>query len=620
MGKKTVLVITDGIGYKPNERCNAFFHAKKPNYEWLFNNVPYSMIRTYGLSVGLPEGQMGNSEVGHMTIGAGRVLYQDLVKISLAIKDGSIHNNKALNDLLAKTNRIHLIGLMSDGGVHSHIEHLLGLAKLLSQRGCKLFLHLITDGRDVSPTSAPIFIEMVNQILDENIMFATLGGRFYTMDRDKRWERIEKGYRAIMQATPKTDLSPLEYVKASYAKEITDEFIEPVAFSGYEGMADNDGVIMVNFRSDRAREIITALGDENFCNFDKSGCKKLHIITMTEYDKNFSYPVMFPKEDVKNTLAEVISKAGLRQLHISETEKYAHVTFFLNGGVEEPFLNETRVLIPSPKVKTYDLQPQMSAIEVCDGVINGIKEGYDFIVVNFANGDMVGHTGNFEAAKIAVETVDTQIGRIIEACKKYDYNLVITSDHGNCEEMCDEEGNILTNHTVGDVWCFVMADGVTKLKDGGLDNIAPTILELMGLDRPAEMSESLIIKECKNRINNECCKGSSDNEESCVKSEKNHYHSCCCETVSCSKEDDIKDSKKDCWLRGLYSLILVLFLFVAQGVVLLISLIQFILSLTNSTSSHLKELGSQLGDYINDITNYITYSSDTKPFPFQDSK
>ncbi len=589
MNKKTILVITDGIGFKPRTECNAFFHAKKPNYDWLMQNVPYGMVCTHGLSVGLPEGQMGNSEVGHMTIGAGRVLYQDLVKVSLALDDGSIAENPALKGLLEKTNRIHLVGLMSDGGVHSHIEHLLGLAKILSQRGCKVFLHLITDGRDVSPTSAPHFIDMVNGTLDENITFATIGGRFYTMDRDTRWERVEKGYRAIMEATPKTDMSPKAYIEESYSKDIKDEFVEPVAFAGYEGMADNDGVVMVNFRSDRAREIVTALGDKSFGEFDKGDCQGVHIITMTEYDKNFPYPVMFPKDNVTNTLAETISKAGLRQVHTSETEKYAHVTFFLNGGVEEPFLNETRLLVPSPKVKTYDMAPAMSAVEVCDGVIKSMDEGVEFIVVNFANGDMVGHTGVFDAAKIAVETVDTQIGRIIESAKRNGYNLVMTSDHGNCEEMCDEEKNTLTNHTVGDVWCFVMADGVAKVKDGGLDNIAPTVLELMGLDKPKEMSKSLIEKECGNMENSECCGG------------------------ECS-EDELKDR----WMRGLYALILILFFFVAKCVVIIIAIVQFISSVaTGQINNQLKELGGQLGIYIKKIVDFITYSSDEKPFPLE---
>ncbi len=490
--QKTILIITDGIGYKPQSACNAFDAAKKPTYDTLLKEAPKALISTYGLSVGLPEGQMGNSEVGHMTIGSGRVLYQDLVKISLALEDGSIETNEALSTVLQKSDRVHLIGLLSDGGVHSHIEHTIGFAKLAASRGKEVFLHLITDGRDVSPTSAKGYIEQIEAICDEHIRIATIGGRFYTMDRDNRWERVEKGYRAIAEATPKSDLDPKAYVKASYAKGETDEFIEPVAFSGYEGMQEGDAVIVTNFRSDRVREITTALGDPEFDAFERSYIP-LHIATMTQYDASFPYPVLFPKEAPKNTLAEVISRAGLRQLHTAETEKYAHVTFFFNGGIETPMESESRVLIPSPDVKTYDMKPEMSAPEVGEAVRTAMDEAYDFIVVNFANGDMVGHTGNFEAAVKAVEAVDHELGMIINKAKQLGYAIVLTSDHGNCEEMCDGEGHVLTNHTVGDVWCFVLAEGVTEVKEGGgLNNVAPTVLKLMGLEIPDEMDEPLI--------------------------------------------------------------------------------------------------------------------------------
>jgi 2,3-bisphosphoglycerate-independent phosphoglycerate mutase len=489
--QKTILIITDGIGYKPQSACNAFADANKPTYDAL-ESVPKALISTYGLSVGLPEGQMGNSEVGHMTIGSGRVLYQDLVKITLALKDGSIEENEALKETLKKSDRVHLIGLLSDGGVHSHIDHTIGFAKLAKRRGKKVFLHLITDGRDVSPTSAKSYVEQIEAICDEDIMIATLGGRFYTMDRDNRWERVEKGYRAIAEAIPKTQLSPSEYIDASYAKKETDEFIEPVAFDGYEGMKEGDAVIVTNFRADRVREITTALGDPEFNAFERKFIP-LHIATMTQYDASFPYPVLFPKEAPKNTLAEVISRAGLTQLHTAETEKYAHVTFFFNGGIEEPYPGESRVLIPSPSVKTYDLKPEMSAPEVGEAVRKAMDESYDFVVVNFANGDMVGHTGNFEAAKKAVHAVDTELGKFLEKAKEDGYAVIITSDHGNCEEMMDAEGHILTNHTVGDVWCFVLADGVDHVKeDKGLNNIAPTVLTLMGLPLPAEMDEPLI--------------------------------------------------------------------------------------------------------------------------------
>ncbi len=492
MQKKTLLIITDGIGYKPHSAANAFEAAQKPTYDRLFKEVPHTLISTYGLSVGLPEGQMGNSEVGHMTIGSGRVLYQDLVKISLALEDGSLAKNPALVETVRKSRDMHLIGLMSDGGVHSHLEHILGLAKILKGMGKRVWLHLITDGRDVSPTSAPEYLRQVEEILDDEIRIASLGGRFYTMDRDNRWERVEKGYRAIAEATPQSSFTPMEYLLKSYDEGITDEFVVPTAFEGYEGMHDGDGVIVANFRSDRVREITTALGDPDFDKFERKPLK-LHIATMTQYDASFPYPVLFPKEPPKNTLAEVISRAGLSQLHTAETEKYAHVTFFFNGGVEEPVEGESRVLIPSPQVKTYDLKPEMSAPEVGEAVRKAMEEGYDFIVVNFANGDMVGHTGNFDAAVKAVEAVDKELGQIVRKAEEKGYNLILTSDHGNCEEMRDAEGNMLTNHTVGDVWAFVKAPGVTKLKaHGGLNNIAPTVLELMGLEKPEEMDESLI--------------------------------------------------------------------------------------------------------------------------------
>ncbi len=492
MNKKTILIITDGIGCKPDSTCNAFKDAITPTYDTLFEEAPRALISTHGLSVGLPIGQMGNSEVGHMTIGSGRILYQDLVKVTKALDEGSIEDNEALNTILAKSERVHLIGLLSDGGVHSHINHTIGVAKLAKSRGKKVFLHLITDGRDVSPTSVKMYIEQIENICDQSISIATIGGRFYTMDRDNRWERVQKGYDAIVTASPSTDLDAKAYVDASYAKEELDEFIEPVALNGYVGMSEGDAVIMMNFRSDRVREISTALGARDFDGFERTFIP-LHIGTMTQYDSSFDYPILFPKLAPKHTLAEVISDAGLRQLHTAETEKYAHVTFFMNGGIEEPYIGESRVLIPSPDVKTYDMQPEMSAPEVGEAVRIAMDENYDFIVVNFANGDMVGHTGNYEAACVAVNAVDTELGKIIAKAKNDGYNIVLTSDHGNCEEMRDAEGHVLTNHTVGEVWCFVLAEGVREVKEGcGLNNVAPTVLKLMGLDVPDEMDEALI--------------------------------------------------------------------------------------------------------------------------------
>ncbi|MDD5051863.1 MAG: 2,3-bisphosphoglycerate-independent phosphoglycerate mutase [Sulfuricurvum sp.] len=491
MSKKTVLVITDGIGYSPKRQYNAFHAAKKPTYDRLFREVPHSLIDTFGLSVGLPEGQMGNSEVGHMSIGSGRVLYQDLVKISLSLEEGNFIHNPVFDSLLKTSKRIHLIGLLSDGGVHSHIDHIMGVAEIAAEEGKEVWLHLISDGRDVAPNSVNLFLHTVSSHGYSNIKIGSLGGRFFSMDRDNRWERVQKGYDAIVSATPKSEQSVADYIENAYASGETDEFITPSAFDGYEGFKDGDAVLMLNFRSDRMRELTAAIGDKEFNGFDRTFVPT-HLATMTQYDKNFPYPVLFPKDPPKNTLAEVIARNGRRQLHTAETEKYAHVTFFFNGGIEEPYENETRVLIPSPQVKTYDMQPQMSAPEVGDAVIKAMNEGYDFVVVNFANGDMVGHTGNFEAAIEGVEAVDTQLGRIIEAAERDGYAMVLTSDHGNCEEMRDDAGNTLTNHTVGKVWCFVMAEGVNEVHPGALNNIAPTVLKLMGIEKPVEMDMPLI--------------------------------------------------------------------------------------------------------------------------------
>ena len=491
MSKKTVLIITDGIGHNSSCNFNAFCNAKKPTYDYLFSNVPYSLIHTYGEYVGLPDNQMGNSEVGHMTIGSGRVLYQDLVKIHLAIKNDTLKDNVIVKNTIEKSNNIHLIGLASDGGVHSHIDHIIALAKIAENKNKKVWLHLITDGRDVAPDCAKIYIEKVINICNENIKIATIGGRYYGMDRDNRWDRVELAYNAIANATPKTKDNILDFIDNSYKNEIFDEFLIPTALDGYDGIKDGDGVIFCNFRSDRARELSSVFAKNDFKEFEKKTLN-VQIASMTQYDKNIPIPVIFEKDNPTNTLAQVISDAGLSQLHTAETEKYAHVTFFFNGGVEEPFLNETRVLIPSPNVATYDLQPQMSAPKVGEAVRTAMKNQTDFIVVNFANGDMVGHTGVYEAAIKAVEAVDYELGLILEDAKKENYNIVLTSDHGNCEMMKDENGNTLTNHTVGDVYCFVIAPNVKEVKTGSLNNIAPTVLKLMGLDIPKEMDEPLI--------------------------------------------------------------------------------------------------------------------------------
>lgn len=489
MRKKVVLVITDGIGLNENTEWNAFANAKKPTYDWLFKNAPYSLLCSFGEDIGLPKGQMGNSEVGHMCIGSGRVLYQDLVKISQSLDSGSLAKNPTLLNFANNLETIHLCVLASDGGVHSHISHLLGLAKILESLGKRIFIHAITDGRDIPPLSAPKFIEQILEIESSNIKLATICGRFYAMDRDNRWERIKVAYDCLIDGVNPQD-SALQYLQSQFSQNITDEFINPASFNNFRGIKDGDGFIFVNFRSDRARELIRALGDSEFSHFERKK-KDIKILCMCEYDASFNYPILFPKDNVNDTLAEIISQQNLTQSHIAETEKYAHVTFFFNGGKEAILPNENRILIPSPKVKTYNLKPEMSAKEVCDAVLSEMKNKSDFIVVNFANGDMVGHTGDYEACIKAVEAVDSELGRIINQAKQSDYSVIITSDHGNCEKMRDETGKILTNHTAGFVWCFVIDSEVKKVENGGLDNIAPSILKLMGLPTPSVMSKPL---------------------------------------------------------------------------------------------------------------------------------
>lgn len=489
--QKTLLIITDGIGHNSSNTANAFAQAHKPTYDKLFKEVPYNLIATSGLSVGLPDGQMGNSEVGHMCIGSGRILYQNLVKISLAAHDGSLACNPALTQLLEVKGAIHIVGLVSDGGVHSHIDHIIDLARIVEAKGKKVYLHIITDGRDVSPTSGLGFVEQLLSICNDTISIASISGRFFSMDRDNRWERVEQGYRVMVDATPTISLSPIEYMQSMYDKGITDEFIEPVAFEPFVGMKAEDGVIFANFRNDRMRELSKAIGFSEFNEFART-LNGVACITMTEYDSSYPFPIMFQADTPQNTLSDVVAEAGLSQFHTAETEKYAHVTFFFNGGLEEPKVNETRLLVPSPKVKTYDLEPQMSAPAVGDAVLKAMDEAYDFIVVNFANGDMVGHTGSLEAAICAVEAVDAELGKLFAKAKELDYSIVLTSDHGNCEQMFDEDGSKLTNHTTFEVYGFVMDKRVNKVEKGGLNNIAPTVLKLMGLPIPSEMDAPLV--------------------------------------------------------------------------------------------------------------------------------
>jgi len=487
VNKKAILIITDGIGYNESDKYNAFAMANTPTYDKLFSKYPNSKIKTSGIAVGLPDGQMGNSEVGHMSIGSGRVIYQNLVKISENIKDNSLFEMNEFKKIEENSNDIHIIGLLSDGGVHSLDEHIKSVAKKCGQKR-KVFLHIISDGRDVAPDSVKIYVDGLNDILNDNIKIASISGRFYAMDRDNRWDRIQEAYEVINNANNIQNISINDYIDNMYKQDIYDEFIVPACFGEYQGVKENDNLIFCNFRSDRMKELVKVYDDNSFDGFKRNKINT-HILTMTSYSDELDCDVWIKKENIKNTLSQVISDNNLRQFHISETEKYAHVTFFLNGGLDAPFKGEDRKLIPSMDVRTYDEAPEMRAVEIADGIIGAMNDKYDYIVANFANGDMVGHTGNLEAGIKAVEVVDKSLGRILEANK--DYDIIITSDHGNCEKMKDNNGKMLTNHTITDVFCFCISDEVNKISDGSLSNIAPSILKLMKITAPSEMDTAL---------------------------------------------------------------------------------------------------------------------------------
>ncbi len=498
------LIIMDGFGNAPASCANAISKASTPNLDKIFAENPRSALFASGLDVGLPDGQMGNSEVGHTNIGAGRVVFQDLPRISRAIEDGSFFENeeliKACKNCVENGTALHLMGLMSDGGVHSHSSHVWGLLELAKRQGVKdVFIHCFLDGRDVSPTSGAGFVAECAEKCEEIGVgaIATVMGRFYAMDRDNRWERVEKAYRAIVYAEGNSMESAPETVKKSYEDGKTDEFVEPSVMMGYKGVAENDSIIFFNYRPDRAREITRTFVDADFAGFDRGErfCKVFYVC-MTQYDANMpNVSVAYRPESLENTFGEYISSLGARQLRIAETEKYAHVTFFFNGGVEKMYEGEDRILVNSPKVATYDLQPEMSAYEVTDKVCEAIaKREYDVIILNYANCDMVGHTGIFDAAKTAVETVDTCVGRVVEAVSAVGGISVITADHGNADKMLDEDGTSpFTAHTTNTV-PFVIVGANVKLRDGKLCDIAPTMLDLMGVNQPAEMTgKSLIV-------------------------------------------------------------------------------------------------------------------------------
>ncbi len=509
MNKKlTMLMILDGFGINDNEKGNAVKLANTPNIDRLMKTCPTTEVYTSGLNVGLPDGQMGNSEVGHTNIGAGRIVYQELTRITKSIEDGDFFSIpefvEAIENCKKNNSKLHIMGLLSDGGVHSHIRHLFALLEFAKRRDFEdVYVHCFLDGRDTPPASAEGYIMQLEEKMKEKEVgrIASISGRFYAMDRDKRWQRVKKTYDALVNGTGEKATSAVTAIESSYQKEIFDEFVEPTVIVNGEApiatIEKNDSVIFFNFRPDRAREITRTLVDKEFNEFETKDLN-LYFVCMTPYDETMpNVKVAFKKEPLKNTFGEYISNNGLTQLRIAETEKYAHVTFFFNGGEEKQYKGEDRILVPSPKVETYDLKPEMSAIEVTDKVVEAIKsEKYDSIILNYANPDMVGHTGNLEASIKAIETIDNCVGRVIEEINKVNGICLITADHGNSEQMIDyKTGEPHTAHTTNPVPLILVGmEGVT-LKTGKLADLAPTMLEIMGLKKPDEMTgESIIVK------------------------------------------------------------------------------------------------------------------------------
>ena len=511
MKKFTALMILDGFGERKETMGNAVKLAKTPHIDALEKEYPMTYIGASGMSVGLPDGQMGNSEVGHLNIGAGRIVYQELTRITKSIEDGDFFTNEAfcgaVDNVKKNGSALHLMGLLSEGGVHSHMNHLKALVRLAAQNGLeKVYLHCFMDGRDVPPDSGKHYMEDICAYLKEVGVgkVATVSGRYYAMDRDNRWERVGKAYAAMTGGAGETCTCPVEAVEQSYAKGVTDEFILPTVVmedgQPVGKIQSGDSVIFFNFRPDRAREITRALTEPDFDGFAHTYFP-LYYVTMTQYDATFAHVhVAFKPQTLENTLGEYVSRQGLKQFRIAETEKYAHVTFFFNGGVEAPNEGEDRVLIPSPKVATYDLQPEMSAYEVAEKAAERIRSGkYDLMILNFANPDMVGHTGVLEAAVKAVEAVDACVGTVVDAIREVGGEVIITADHGNAELMIDPKtGSPFTAHTTNIVPCILVSERykTAKLREGGiLADLAPTLLDLMGLEQPKEMTgKSLICK------------------------------------------------------------------------------------------------------------------------------
>lgn len=498
------LIIMDGCGLgDKNDKNNAVQAARTPVLDGLLAAYKSSRLQASGEYVGLPDGQMGNSEVGHTNIGAGRIIYQQLTRITRDIKNGDFFKNEALlgivNGVKEKNGALHLLGLVSPGGVHSHQDHLYALLELAKRNGIQeVYVHAFLDGRDVPPQSAQPFLEELEAKCKEigSGCIATVSGRYYAMDRDSNWDREQKAYEAIAHAEGVSADSAVEGLKASYDNGANDEFVVPCVIKGYEGMKNGDGAIFFNFRPDRARQLTHAFVDETFEGFERDESLKIPFVTFSQYEDGMNAKIAFPPESIHNTLGEIIQNKGMTQLRIAETEKYAHVTFFFNGGVEEPYKGEDRILIPSPKVATYDLKPEMSAIEVTDKVVEAIKSGkYDFIILNYANCDMVGHTGVFPAVVKAVETVDTCVGRFVDAIREVGGEVCITADHGNADKMMDYDNNQpFTKHTTNPVPFIVVSDRVKSVQDGALCDIAPTLLTLAGVEIPAEMTGKNLVE------------------------------------------------------------------------------------------------------------------------------
>ena len=509
MAKKALLMILDGWGIGNHSKGDVIYSTPTPYWDYLMSTYPHSELQASGENVGLPDGQMGNSEVGHLNIGAGRVVYQDLVKINKACSEGTILENPEIKDAFSyaqKTGKaMHFMGLTSNGGVHSSLDHLFALCDIAKHYGLeKVYIHCFMDGRDTDPRSGIGFIkELQEHCAKSSGVIASIVGRYYAMDRDKRWDRVEKAYDNMVLADGKRYENAVDAIKASYADKVSDEFVVPCVIGDYHGFEDGDAVLMANFRADRAREILYALADKTFDGFARKKVIDLSMaVGMTEYsvDHNRFMQTMFPPEALTHIFGEVIAEHGLSQLRIAETEKYAHVTFFFNGGEEKEFAGESRILVPSPKVATYDLKPEMSVYEVTEHLVDAIEnQKFDVIICNFANGDMVGHTGIMEAALKAVAAVDDCLGKVVKAIKDVDGVLLVTADHGNAEKMVDEKtGQPYTAHTVGDVQA-VLVNGpkdVTALDNGKLADISPTLLDLLKIEKPAEMTgKSLLVRQ-----------------------------------------------------------------------------------------------------------------------------